>query len=117
MNIIISIGSRQADRVLRCMQPFVYMRDRPERDFDTAFLYEAENAKSIIGSISITGVFYAGSLIIWDYTNAYEFMTHKEFDGNFRTCCYVTAFFAGSTCYMEPKRCKPIPLYDYRVVK
>lgn len=117
MNIIISIGSRQADRVLRCMQPFVYVRGRPERDFDTAFLYEAENAKSIIGSIRITGVFYASPYVIWDSTHAHDCMTYKEFDDNFRTCQYVTAFFAGGTCSMEPKRCKPIPLYDFMVVK
>lgn len=117
MNIIISIGSRQADRVLRCMQPFVYVRGRPERDFDTAFLYEAEIAKSIIGSISITGVFYAGPCIIWDYTNVHDYMTYGEFDDAFTRNEFVTAFFAGGTCSMEPKRCKPIPLYDFRVVK
>lgn len=117
MNIIISIGSRQADRVLRCMQPFVYVRGRPERDFDTAFLYEAENAKSIIGSIRITGVFYASPYVIWDHTNAYDCVSYKEFEDNFIPNEYMTAFFAGGTCSMEPKRCKPIPLYDFRVVK
>lgn len=117
MNIIISIGSRQADRVLRCMQPFVYVRGRPEREFDTAFLYEAEIAKSIIGSISITGVFYASPYVIWDSTHAHDCMTYSEFMTAFLPNEYMTAFFAGYTCGMEPKRCKPIPLYDFRVVK